>query len=67
LIFPSHHPLHVSHITAQPKKNVCRYLTKSIHAGGHALQITRYTCILDVTLDPPNAWIIYPNYEIHFY
>jgi hypothetical protein len=31
----------------------------SIHAGGHALQITRYTCILDVTLDPPNAWIIY--------
>jgi hypothetical protein len=46
---------------------VCRYLTKSIHAGGHALQIARYTCILDVTLDPPNAWIIYPNYEIHFY
>jgi hypothetical protein len=67
LIFPSHHPLHVSHITAKPEENVCRYLTKSIHAGGHALQITRYTCILDVTLDPPNAWIIYPNYEIHFY
>jgi hypothetical protein len=38
LIFPSHHPLHVSHITAKPEENVCRYLTKSIHAGGHALQ-----------------------------
>ena len=38
LIFPSHHPLHVSHITAKPEENVCKILVKSIHAGGHALQ-----------------------------
>ena len=29
--------------------------------------ITRYTCILDVTLDPPKRVDYYPNYEIHFY
>ena len=58
LIFPSHHPLHVSHITAMPEKNVCRYLNKVDSRGRACVTITRYTCILDVTLDPPNAWII---------
>jgi hypothetical protein len=28
----------VALLTAKPEENVCRYLTKSIHAGGHALQ-----------------------------
>ena len=58
LFFPSHHPLHVSHITAMPEKNVCRYLNKVDSRGRACVTITRYTCILDVTLDPPNAWII---------
>ena len=58
LIFPSHHPLHVSHITAMPEKNVCRYLNKVDSRWRACVTITRYTCILDVTLDPPNAWII---------
>ena len=58
LFFPSHHPLHVSHITARPEKNVCRYLNKVDSRGRACVTITRYTCILDVTLDPPNAWII---------
>ena len=67
LIFPSHHPLHVSHITAMPEKNVCRYLNKVDSRWRACVTITRYTCILDVTLDPPKRVDFYPNYEIHFY
>ena len=67
LIFPSHHPLHVSHITAMPEKNVCRYLNKVDSRWRACVTITRYTCILDVTLDPPKRVDYYPNYEIHFY
>ena len=66
LFFPSHHPLHVSHITAMPEKNVCRYLNKVDSRGRACVTITRYTCILDVTLDPPKRVDFYPNYEIHF-
>eukprot|EP01047_Picozoa_sp_COSAG01_P049337 COSAG01_NODE_4884_length_4653_cov_20.654370_3_plen_207_part_00 len=67
LIFPSHHPLHVSHITAMPEKNVRRYLNKVDSRWRACVTITRYTCILDVTLDPPKRVDYYPNYEIHFY
>ena len=67
LIFPSHQPLHVSHITATPEKNVCRYLNKVDSRWRACVTITRYTCILDVTLDPPKRVDYYPNYEIHFY
>ena len=53
--------------TAMPEKNVCRYLNKVDSRWRACVTITRYTCILDVTLDPPKRVDYYPNYEIHFY
>jgi hypothetical protein len=36
-----------------------RVIFNKVDSRGRAcVTITRYTCILDVTLDPPNAWII---------